>query len=453
MNILETITAWISGGVLIASVYHTALYFLTKNKLLGVYCRYLWSCTGSNLAFIIFYNESINDFNSPAALFGDLFLHLVLIAYCVFLASAFEVSSTNHRRLWIFYRIALLILISQGLLALYAHLFMSLEGNLFFLIPVIICNFYCLLFTIYSLYYLSKQVKTKFHLIILIGGVVNALFVIMSALFVYLFESIEPLFGWIVYLTGMFLDVIIFSIAMGYKFKENIDERLVAISKASAYQLTMYKAEIQQENEIAKSKEMERKRLSQDLHDDLANSIANAKIRIETEILKTDDSALKDRLQKISDEVTDAYQRTRSKSHEWHNLLNDESETSFKKKLEMLLEDGLPDDHYQKDITIDDEALQNVPVNVKIEMFYIIQELIINIQKHAHAHQVQILIYKDISGLVLQVTDDGKGFDVSIKHKSIGLQSIKNRVENLNGTMSIHSDKSGTTTQAVLPIS
>ena len=67
------------------------------------------------------------------------------------------------------------------------------------------------------------------------------------------------------------------------------------------------------------------------------------------------------------------------------------------------------------------------------------QEQITNIIKHANAKEVIIEIYQDNGALILNIKDDGAGFDVSSKRNGVGLQNISSRVELLNGEVIINS--------------
>ena len=75
------------------------------------------------------------------------------------------------------------------------------------------------------------------------------------------------------------------------------------------------------------------------------------------------------------------------------------------------------------------------------QLFYIFREALTNIEKHAQANQVSIAIGWDENCLRLLVEDDGKGFDtLDVQYGShYGLRFMKERVELLNGSLSIQS--------------
>ena len=86
---------------------------------------------------------------------------------------------------------------------------------------------------------------------------------------------------------------------------------------------------------------------------------------------------------------------------------------------------------------IGDDALND---KFKLNIFRIIQEQINNILKHAEAKQIVINIIKTLSQLVLTITDDGIGFNTSVRKPGVGITNIKSRSELYNGIVSLTSE-------------
>ncbi|NGM71851.1 tetratricopeptide repeat-containing sensor histidine kinase [Sphingobacterium sp. SGL-16] len=91
----------------------------------------------------------------------------------------------------------------------------------------------------------------------------------------------------------------------------------------------------------------------------------------------------------------------------------------------------------------------SVPTNIMVEdeitLYRIIQEVLHNIVKHAKAQNVLVQIQTDKeSGMVIiSIEDDGQGMDVEeAKNKGgLGMRSLFSRVQNLNGSIKIESQK------------
>lgn len=78
-----------------------------------------------------------------------------------------------------------------------------------------------------------------------------------------------------------------------------------------------------------------------------------------------------------------------------------------------------------------------LPDNQKLMLFRIIQEQTNNIVKHARAQNVKIDLKASRGLLVLQISDDGRGFDLARTKKGVGLNNIINRAELFNGSVEI----------------
>lgn len=199
----------------------------------------------------------------------------------------------------------------------------------------------------------------------------------------------------------------------------------------------------------------EQRRLGQDLHDGLSSSIAAIRHQLETLSMDTEDIVLKNKLNRLQLATTNAYEAARRKSHEWFSAADGQQELSFEKQVRLLTDHALPDSRYNKTIHIDDNSLVNVDTDTRIALLRIVQEAITNIIKHARAKKVSILVYEEEDSLILTVSDDGIGLGgkKSASNKStIGLDSIRRRVQYLNGETNINSNAEGTEIIVSIPL-
>jgi two-component system nitrate/nitrite sensor histidine kinase NarX len=87
----------------------------------------------------------------------------------------------------------------------------------------------------------------------------------------------------------------------------------------------------------------------------------------------------------------------------------------------------------------------DIPANMEMNVYRIVQEALTNIRKHADAHIVRVLLQCDEAGnyLVL-IENDGKGFDKkdiqSEAGKHLGLTIMKERAKYLDGKLKIDSE-------------
>jgi two-component system, NarL family, sensor kinase len=86
--------------------------------------------------------------------------------------------------------------------------------------------------------------------------------------------------------------------------------------------------------------------------------------------------------------------------------------------------------------------------STEIMLYRIIQELVNNIIKHAHATEAMIQINREENRLSLVIEDNGRGFDTkeAEEKRSMGMTTVKSRVDYLNGRLTIDSRENiGTT--------
>jgi signal transduction histidine kinase len=88
-------------------------------------------------------------------------------------------------------------------------------------------------------------------------------------------------------------------------------------------------------------------------------------------------------------------------------------------------------------VTGDPPAL---PANTEVVLLRAAQEALANVRKHAGASRVEMTL----DGALLVVTDDGAGFDPAAPTGGYGLGGMRRRVEEIGGSLSIHSGPGGT---------
>ncbi len=97
----------------------------------------------------------------------------------------------------------------------------------------------------------------------------------------------------------------------------------------------------------------------------------------------------------------------------------------------------------------------DLPLEMKEALYRIAQEALNNIVKHAHADRCQLFLFERQGAIVLEVRDDGTGFDTSSTFPGhLGLHSMRERAIHLGGTLELSSiPAEGTQVRFVLPFS
>jgi len=122
-------------------------------------------------------------------------------------------------------------------------------------------------------------------------------------------------------------------------------------------------------------------------------------------------------------------------------------------------------DHFQKkhpEIHIHLDAVQEgalVPMEKRLALYRIYQEAINNILKHAEATEVTVRFRKDQEKAILEIQDNGKGFEEPpnelslVRQGHFGLVGIRERAEAVGGFVEIISQAGeGTQIQVIVPV-
>jgi len=82
----------------------------------------------------------------------------------------------------------------------------------------------------------------------------------------------------------------------------------------------------------------------------------------------------------------------------------------------------------------------DLSLRVKQELYRVAQEAMHNIVKHAHARHVDLRLDQTPGEVILEVRDDGAGFDTTVSFPGhLGLHSMRERITNLGRTFEIES--------------
>ena len=78
----------------------------------------------------------------------------------------------------------------------------------------------------------------------------------------------------------------------------------------------------------------------------------------------------------------------------------------------------------------------------EVQLLRVVQEALTNVRKHAGAYHANVTLTEDLGVVTLEVTDDGSGFDPARVNDALdhgfGLTSMRERVEQIGGTLEVH---------------
>lgn len=191
---------------------------------------------------------------------------------------------------------------------------------------------------------------------------------------------------------------------------------------------------------VIESQEVERKRIGEDLHDEIGGTLSAIKLMLSAAKRNVNDQeVLVEAKQLIDKMIIDV----RNIAHDlsppgltmfglYHTI------DSF---VSLINKTGEIDVQVHHEPYIEDRFLTE---RVELALFRIITQLIANTLKHAKATQIALWFKPTNENLSIEYQDNGKGFDVAIleEQHGIGMQNIKSRLQMIDATYTLESKPS-----------
>jgi two-component system sensor histidine kinase DevS len=123
--------------------------------------------------------------------------------------------------------------------------------------------------------------------------------------------------------------------------------------------------------------------------------------------------------------------------------------------LQRLIDETRANTHLEISLTGPESGFVILPTPIATALFHICQEALANIAKHAQAHQAKINLWTAPGRILLKITDDGVGFDLSTMKLVLGhgLANMHTRARKIGGDIEINSEPGkGTSVLAWIPL-
>jgi signal transduction histidine kinase len=195
-------------------------------------------------------------------------------------------------------------------------------------------------------------------------------------------------------------------------------------------------------SEVSLAEERERRRIATDVHDDISQTLAFCTMKLSL-LMKSNSAAATDgRLQEIYDCLQQIATATRSLTFELSppELYDFGLEAAVAGLCERMAK--------EHDIPIyfeDDGGRKNIENDLRVELFRMVRELLVNAIKHAEASSLRVAIARSGQTIRITVEDDGIGFDTKIlaggHGGGFGLFSIQDRLQYMGGRLDVESRK------------
>ena len=209
---------------------------------------------------------------------------------------------------------------------------------------------------------------------------------------------------------------------------------------------------------LLKVQDEERRKLARDLHDSTGQTLAALKISISflQDNCKQNSPmfGLASQVAALADQAIDEIRTT---SYLLHPPLLDE--VGFTCAAEWFIEGFAKRSGIKVTLDLATER-QRLPMRMEIALFRVLQESLTNTHRHAEASEVKVRFQRRCETVILEITDTGRGISTErlarlrqgSAETGVGLAGMRERLNELNGTLEIKSDGRGTNIRATVPL-
>lgn len=197
---------------------------------------------------------------------------------------------------------------------------------------------------------------------------------------------------------------------------------------------------------VLKGEEQERARLAKDLHDGLSGMLSGIKYSLQDmkgNLIMTAEN--RQAFERSMDMLDSSIQEMRRVAH---NMM---PEVLVRYGLDAALKDYVAEINKAGLVKIIYQSMgmegKEMEKSSALAIYRIVQELLNNVIKHAQATDALVQVFNENGKLVVNVEDNGKGFDTKFSEEKggMGWRNIRSRIELLNGKIDLQSsDQSGT---------
>ena len=230
-------------------------------------------------------------------------------------------------------------------------------------------------------------------------------------------------------------------------FPRGAEQRLAEFAELVAQALANAEAREQlaaSRKRLVEAAQVERRRLERNLHDGAQQRLValSVTLRLAERQLQRDPEAARQSLVRASAELADALEELRELARGLHPAVL--TDLGLEAALSALAGRApLP-------VAVTVDLDRRPPESFEAAAYFIVAEALTNVARYASADNAKVIVRREAGGLLVEVTDDGKGG--ADPDAGTGLRGLTDRVEALGGRLDVESGLGcGTTIQAWLP--
>ncbi|MFQ6016441.1 MAG: ATP-binding protein, partial [Anaerolineae bacterium] len=193
---------------------------------------------------------------------------------------------------------------------------------------------------------------------------------------------------------------------------------------------------------LISAQEEERQRVARELHDETSQALANLVVTLGTMARLTPDIDTRQRLSQVKGRAVETLEDVKRIVLDLRPRLLDDY--GLLPAIQWYVEERLGQAGVRATVEVQGSE-RRLPPPMETSLFRAVQEAVNNIARHAQASQARVRISWEPELLIIEVEDDGRGFDVqeamsdTKSGRGLGLLGMKERVTLVEGTLTINS--------------
>ncbi|HZL48373.1 MAG TPA: GAF domain-containing sensor histidine kinase [Solirubrobacteraceae bacterium] len=197
----------------------------------------------------------------------------------------------------------------------------------------------------------------------------------------------------------------------------------------------------------------ERRRWARELHDETLQGLGGLRLLLSSALRQNDLPRAQEAMRKGVEQVEHEIENLRAIITELRPAALDE--LGLRTAIEGLLDRHREQSGFQIDSELalpgPSAGEERLDEDLETTVYRLVQEALTNVAKHAEANRVRVAVSESDGDLVVEVQDDGAGFDPDAGSHGFGLAGMHERVGLADGTLSVDSGEQGTLVRASLP--
>ncbi|MEP6674326.1 MAG: sensor histidine kinase [Ferruginibacter sp.] len=427
----------VCGAALVTAFYHLIVYFYQKESLFLYYSLYLFVT-----AVFISYRVINYYFYNGAAVRERWFYSTeeVLQAAHYYFYFVFGIMAYRHYHclpgyLWKYWKYFLSWSLPVYALSFFLLSFFNHEDKYHGLPQQISILFRLLLFvsSLFIQFGFFRNARNGILKLILVAGITYfccGLLAMISNLKHIQFFNV-PDIAWI--FIGIFLDILFFSAAMGARLKGIAEEQKDSLLK-------IQQQEIEKLGAVYAMQDKERRRISQELHDDIGSTLSS--ISLMSTVLKKRITDKPHAALQLAEKMEDTSRQMINTMSDivWSNNPENDSIQHLVNRLQQFMTNAFENSSTNSSLFVNKPADENsINMEIRRELYLICKEIINNACKYSRANTFALNLSFNKDNITGEAMDDGIGFEEPTTRPGNGLNNIRQRIKKHGGTVTLHS--------------